>query len=43
MPVHLGSMGESVRTILRLRGAEMREGDVYALNNPTTAARTFPT
>ena len=42
MPVHLGSMGESVRTILRLRGAEMGEGDVYALNNPYNGGTHLP-
>ncbi|MFO1035274.1 MAG: hydantoinase B/oxoprolinase family protein [Geminicoccaceae bacterium] len=42
MPVHLGSMGESVRTILRLRGQEMRPGDVYALNNPYNGGTHLP-
>ena len=42
MPVHLGSMGESVRTILRLRGGEMGEGDVYALNNPYNGGTHLP-
>ena len=35
MPVHLGSMGESVRTILRQRAKDdrgIRRGDAYALN-----------
>src|SRR3546814_4713117 len=37
MPVHLGSMGESVRTILRQRTKDtrgIRRGDAYALNAP---------
>ncbi len=42
MPVHLGSMGESVQTILRLRGAEMGPGDVYALNNPYNGGTHLP-
>ncbi len=42
MPVHLGSMGESVRTILRLRGASMRPGDVFALNNPYNGGTHLP-
>ena len=42
MPVHLGSMGESVRTVLKLRGAEMRPGDVFALNNPYNGGTHLP-
>jgi 5-oxoprolinase (ATP-hydrolysing) len=42
MPVHLGSMGESVRTILKLRGATMRQGDVFALNNPYNGGTHLP-
>jgi 5-oxoprolinase (ATP-hydrolysing) len=42
MPVHLGSMGESVRTILKLRGATMRPGDVFALNNPYNGGTHLP-
>ena len=42
MPVHLGSMGESVRTILKLRGATMRKGDVFALNNPYNGGTHLP-
>jgi 5-oxoprolinase (ATP-hydrolysing) len=42
MPVHLGSMGESVRTILRLRRETMREGDVFALNNPYNGGTHLP-
>ena len=42
MPVHLGSMGESVRTVLRLRGGAMRAGDVFALNNPYNGGTHLP-
>ena len=44
MPVHLGSMGESVRTILRRRddGRGMRPGDVYALNAPYDGGTHLP-
>jgi 5-oxoprolinase (ATP-hydrolysing) len=42
MPVHLGSMGESVQTILRLRKDEMGPGDVYALNNPYNGGTHLP-
>ena len=42
MPVHLGSMGESVRTTLRLRGQRMGPGDVFALNNPYNGGTHLP-
>ena len=42
MPVHLGSMGESVRTVLKLRGGTMRPGDVFALNNPYNGGTHLP-
>jgi len=47
MPVHLGSMGESVRSILRARaggkdGRGIRPGDVYALNNPYDGGTHLP-
>src|SRR5439155_8513036 len=34
MPVHLGSMGESVKTIIERRGGAMIDGDVFVLNAP---------
>src|SRR6185295_10027072 len=34
VPVHLGAMGESVRTVLRHRRTTLRSGDVVAPNNP---------
>jgi 5-oxoprolinase (ATP-hydrolysing) len=52
MPVHLGSMGESVRSIIRARGESargdapdrrgIRDGDVYALNNPYNGGTHLP-
>ncbi|WP_315761011.1 hydantoinase B/oxoprolinase family protein [Sphingomonas sp. Y38-1Y] len=45
IPVHLGSMGESVKTILRRRGADgrgIRRGDVYALNAPYDGGTHLP-
>ena len=42
MPVHLGSMGESVRAIMRARGDHMQPGDVYALNDPYHGGTHLP-
>ncbi|HRQ66546.1 MAG TPA: hydantoinase B/oxoprolinase family protein, partial [Xanthomonadaceae bacterium] len=42
MPVHLGSMGESVRAIMRARGGHMQPGDVYALNDPYHGGTHLP-
>lgn len=45
MPVHLGSMGESVRTILRQRtkdGRGIQRGDAYALNAPYDGGTHLP-
>ncbi len=42
MPVHLGSMGESVRSIIRNRGATIRAGDVYVLNAPYNGGTHLP-
>ncbi len=42
MPVHLGSMSESVRTVIRSRDAAMRRGDVYVLNNPYNGGTHLP-
>jgi 5-oxoprolinase (ATP-hydrolysing) len=52
IPVHLGSMGESVRTIIRAHGAvhlaggvagrQMRPGDVYVLNAPYNGGTHLP-
>ena len=42
MPVHLGSMGESVRWIIRDNAARMRAGDVYMLNDPYRGGTHLP-
>ncbi len=42
VPVHLGAMGESVRTVIRLRGETLRPGDVVALNNPYNGGTHLP-
>jgi 5-oxoprolinase (ATP-hydrolysing) len=42
MPVHLGSMGQSVRTILALNRDRLRPGDVWALNNPYNGGTHLP-
>ena len=42
VPVHLGAMGESVKTVLQLRGPTLRPGDVVALNNPFNGGTHLP-
>ncbi len=42
MPVHLGSMGESVRTIIDRRAGTMRDGDVFVLNAPYNGGTHLP-
>jgi 5-oxoprolinase (ATP-hydrolysing) len=42
MPVHLGSMGESVRAIVARRAGTMRPGDVYMLNDPYNGGTHLP-
>ncbi|MEM0981561.1 MAG: hydantoinase B/oxoprolinase family protein, partial [Cyanobacteria bacterium P01_H01_bin.58] len=42
IPVHLGSMGESVQSLIRAKGATLRPGDVYALNNPYNGGTHLP-
>jgi 5-oxoprolinase (ATP-hydrolysing) len=42
VPVHLGAMGESVRTVLQARGTSLRPGDVVALNNPYNGGTHLP-
>ena len=42
VPVHLGAMGESVKTVLRSRGSSFRPGDVVALNNPFNGGTHLP-
>ena len=42
MPVHLGSMGESVRAVIRQRGPTLKPGDVIALNAPYNGGTHLP-
>ncbi len=42
VPVHLGSMGESVRTIIRENAGEIRPGDVFMLNAPFNGGTHLP-
>lgn len=42
VPVHLGSMGECVRTLLRLNAEHMAEGDVFLSNNPYNGGTHLP-
>jgi 5-oxoprolinase (ATP-hydrolysing) len=42
VPVHLGAMGESVRTVIRTRGTSLKPGDVVALNNPYNGGTHLP-
>ncbi|WP_312517438.1 hydantoinase B/oxoprolinase family protein [Massilia sp.] len=42
MPVHLGSMGESIKTVMRENAGRMRAGDVYVLNDPYHGGTHLP-
>lgn len=42
MPVHLGSMGESVRAVLKGNPGELADGDVYMLNAPYNGGTHLP-
>ncbi len=42
MPVHLGSMGESIKTVIRRNVGRMRAGDVYVLNDPYNGGTHLP-
>lgn len=42
IPVHLGSMGTSVKEVVRRRGASMRPGDTYAVNDPYHGGTHLP-
>ena len=42
VPVHLGSMSESVRTILRENEGKIRPGDVFMMNNPFNGGTHLP-
>ncbi len=42
MPVHLGSMSESIKTVLQRNAGRMRPGDVYVLNDPYHGGTHLP-
>lgn len=42
IPVHLGSMGTSVKEVIRRRGDSMRPGDTYAVNDPYHGGTHLP-
>ena len=42
MPVHLGSMGESIKTVIRENAGKMQSGDVYVLNDPYHGGTHLP-
>jgi 5-oxoprolinase (ATP-hydrolysing) len=42
MPVHLGSMGESVKTVIRLNAGRMKPGNSYVVNAPYNGGTHLP-
>jgi 5-oxoprolinase (ATP-hydrolysing) len=42
MPVHLGSMGDSIKQVIARRSGTMRPGEVYALNDPYHGGTHLP-
>jgi len=42
MPVHLGSMSESIKTVIARNAGKMRPGDVYVLNDPYHGGTHLP-
>ena len=42
MPVHLGSMGESIKTVRERNRGRIRSGDVYVLNDPYHGGTHLP-
>ncbi len=42
VPVHLGSMSESIRTVIRKNAGRMRAGDAYVLNDPYSGGTHLP-
>lgn len=42
IPVHLGSMSESIKTVIRERVGSMKRGDAYILNNPYNGGTHLP-
>ena len=42
LPSHLGSIPEAMAAVMRRFGADMREGDVFALNDPFEGGMHLP-
>ncbi|MFH8729367.1 hydantoinase B/oxoprolinase family protein [Streptomyces termitum] len=42
IPVHLGSMGDTVKEVLRRRAGDLRPGDAYAVNDPYHGGTHLP-
>jgi 5-oxoprolinase (ATP-hydrolysing) len=42
MPVHLGSMSESIKTVIRRNAGRIEPGDVYVLNDPYNGGTHLP-
>jgi 5-oxoprolinase (ATP-hydrolysing) len=42
IPVHLGSMGESIKIVVKRNAGRIRRGDVYALNDPYHGGTHLP-
>jgi 5-oxoprolinase (ATP-hydrolysing) len=42
IPVHLGSMGESIKMVVRRNAGRIRPGDVYVLNDPYHGGTHLP-
>ena len=42
IPIHLGSMGQSVRTVLELNRGALKPGDVYVVNAPYNGGTHLP-
>jgi len=42
IPVHLGSMGDSIRTVIEARSGTMKPGDAYVLNAPYRGGTHLP-
>jgi len=42
MPVHLGSMGESIKTVIANNAGQMHPGDVFVLNDPYHGGTHLP-
>ncbi len=42
MPVHLGSMGESIKAVIQNNAGQMHPGDTYVLNDPYNGGTHLP-